>query len=257
MAKPLQKHTAVILAAGRGSRLMPHTKNKPKCLVNIGGRPILFYQLRALEMAGLTRVTIVTGYLAELIKRYVKNHFSHLDVHFINNDRYNITDDIYSIYLAKIAHAGNIIHLNSDVLFHPAIFSLLLKCKTSTICVRRAVCGEEEMKIRAGKNNTVTMIGKTISSEGAMGEGIGIYLFSNVFSRCLLSVITKAIFSANARGDRGSMIGQVITGGLPLSYIDVTSYPAIEIDFPDDLKKAEEEILPQIISEYRLPVIEF
>lgn len=49
---------AIILAAGRGRRLMPYTADRPKCLVEVGGKPILYYQLRAIELRGILNATI-------------------------------------------------------------------------------------------------------------------------------------------------------------------------------------------------------
>src|SRR3989344_9400688 len=93
------KH-ALILAAGRGRRLMPYTKDRPKCLVEGGGKPILYYQLRALEENGISNITIVVGYLGNKIKKYATAHFPHLSFNFIKNDLYSTTNDIYSFNLA-------------------------------------------------------------------------------------------------------------------------------------------------------------
>lgn len=56
---------ALILAAGRGSRLRELTSNKPKCLVSLAGKPLLRWQYDALRAAGAQRLLIVRGYLAE------------------------------------------------------------------------------------------------------------------------------------------------------------------------------------------------
>ena len=58
---------AVILAAGRGSRLHPYTENRPKCLMELGGMTLMERQLRALRGAGITDIVVVTGYRAEML----------------------------------------------------------------------------------------------------------------------------------------------------------------------------------------------
>lgn len=58
---------AIILAAGEGRRLRPHTLDKPKCLVPLGGKSLLEWQMEALRRAGIDRITVVTGYRAEAI----------------------------------------------------------------------------------------------------------------------------------------------------------------------------------------------
>jgi len=64
---------AVILAGGEGTRLRPYTAVLPKPLLPIGDRPVLDIVLRQLRAAGFERVTVATGYMAELIEA-VLNH---------------------------------------------------------------------------------------------------------------------------------------------------------------------------------------
>ncbi|HFC12138.1 MAG TPA: nucleotidyltransferase family protein, partial [Anaerolineae bacterium] len=63
--------TAVLLAAGRGSRLRPHTDHTPKPLLPVAGRPTLDYVLTAVARAGIERVVIVTHYLQQQIFDFV------------------------------------------------------------------------------------------------------------------------------------------------------------------------------------------
>ena len=59
---------AVILAAGRGNRLLPLTADRPKCMLEVGGRPILLHQIAALEAAGVPLIEVVTGHGATLVE---------------------------------------------------------------------------------------------------------------------------------------------------------------------------------------------
>ena len=61
---------AIILAAGPGSRLLPHTAHSPKCLTPINGQPILRYQIAALRECGVEDIVIVVGYLRDCIRDY-------------------------------------------------------------------------------------------------------------------------------------------------------------------------------------------
>lgn len=64
---------AVILAAGMGRRLKEHTKNKTKCMVNVGGQTIIERGLRILDAKGLSRIVIVTGYKSEGLTEHVNS----------------------------------------------------------------------------------------------------------------------------------------------------------------------------------------
>ena len=66
---------AIILAAGRGSRMQKMTEELPKCLIKFNDRPLIEWQLEALQGAGITSVAIVTGYKRELVKKYNLTEF--------------------------------------------------------------------------------------------------------------------------------------------------------------------------------------
>jgi len=74
MSEVLNKiNQAVILAAGRGLRLMPYTKDTPKPLMKIGNETLLERQLKQLKSAGIEYVTIHTSYLGHKIHDYIGN----------------------------------------------------------------------------------------------------------------------------------------------------------------------------------------
>lgn len=64
---------AIILAGGKGERLRPLTQDRPKCMVEVLGTPILAYQLNWLRTYGITHVTVACGYLHEMIKSHFGN----------------------------------------------------------------------------------------------------------------------------------------------------------------------------------------
>ena len=84
---------ALILAAGRGSRMKNLTDDKPKCLIEFRGRPLLDWQLDAIHEAGINDIAIVTGYKREmLIGRGLKE---------FNNPRWNETNMVFSLACAE------------------------------------------------------------------------------------------------------------------------------------------------------------
>ncbi len=85
---------AIILAAGRGSRLNRLTKTKPKCLVEVAGKPLLDYQLEAIKAAGVDDISVVTGYCAPQVRH------SHID-HYFHNVDWKQTNMVYSLTMAQ------------------------------------------------------------------------------------------------------------------------------------------------------------
>lgn len=117
--------TAIILAAGSGRRLGPVTARLPKCLVPVGGTPILTQTLDRMDRAGLDDVVIVVGFEAEQIREHVaRRRFGHLRVRLIENERYAETNNLYSLSLALDRTRGAVTIVNADDLFNGAILEL-------------------------------------------------------------------------------------------------------------------------------------
>ena len=69
----MTKYSTIILCGGMGTRVSKHTKKIPKCLININGKPFLYYQLKYLKKNKINNVLLSAGYMAGKIKKYIKN----------------------------------------------------------------------------------------------------------------------------------------------------------------------------------------
>lgn len=85
---------AIILAAGMGTRLRPLTDDRPKCMIQVKGIPIIERQIHFLHQAGIDDVTLVSGYCREKLD-YLKDNEG---VDIVYNDKYDIYNNIYSVY---------------------------------------------------------------------------------------------------------------------------------------------------------------
>lgn len=110
--------TGVILAAGRGSRLQDLTDDRPKGLVQVAGRPLIEWQLDAMNLANLRSMAIVTGYRQQ---DYARFH-----VHTINNPRWAETNMVASMLCALDVLDGTIIFSYSDILYDASVVEKLL-----------------------------------------------------------------------------------------------------------------------------------
>jgi len=113
---------AVILAAGEGTRLRPLTADRPKCLVELAGRPLLDYQLDALQAAGIEDVTIVTGYRSECLDRYGRSTR--------RNPDYATTNMVASLMCAAdlLDGSDDVLIAYSDIVYEPRVVSELCRC---------------------------------------------------------------------------------------------------------------------------------
>tara|TARA_B100000212_G_scaffold342100_1_gene327591 strand:- start:9193 stop:9930 length:738 start_codon:yes stop_codon:yes gene_type:complete len=109
---------AVILAAGRGSRLGHLTNDRPKGLVELDGKSLLEWQCKALYGCGISEISVVTGYLSHKIER--------LGFKTIYNDNWENSNMVASIKLALDQIEGPLIFSYSDIVYHPDIVKKLL-----------------------------------------------------------------------------------------------------------------------------------
>ena len=122
-----QVRTALLLAAGLGSRLGPLTEALPKCLVSVSGVPILERLLRALDGHGFERLVIVTGYRAESISDYLGERFGGLAIEYLLSPLFATTNNIYSLWLARELIDEPFLLLESDVVFDEPLLAPLLQ----------------------------------------------------------------------------------------------------------------------------------
>lgn len=120
--------SALILAAGLGSRLGVNTKEQPKCLVPVAGIPMLQRMLNTLSAQGICSVVIAVGYLAPQIQQFVTQHYPQLAVSFVENPDYAVTGSVFSLDLALQAVAADrhLLLVEGDVVLEPALLKRTL-----------------------------------------------------------------------------------------------------------------------------------
>jgi choline kinase len=122
-----QVRTALLLAAGLGSRLAPFTDAVPKCLVSVGGVPILERLVRALDSHGLERLVIVTGYKADMIRDYLGESFGGIAIEYTVSPLFDTTNNIYSLWLARHLIDEPVLLVESDLVFDEHLLAPLLQ----------------------------------------------------------------------------------------------------------------------------------
>ena len=119
--------TALLLAAGLGSRLGPVTEALPKCLVPVSGVPILERLVRALDAHGFERLVIVAGYKAETLHAYLGERFGGITIEYLLSPLFATTNNIYSLWLARQLIDEPFLLVESDVVFDEPLLAPLLQ----------------------------------------------------------------------------------------------------------------------------------
>ena len=118
--------TALLLAAGTGSRLSPLTDTAPKCLTEVNSVPILRQQIECLEHWGFEHLIVVTGHQGDQVREFVASSVSDLKVSYIYNLQYRTTNNLYSLWLARKAIERSFLLLECDLFFDIGLLSGML-----------------------------------------------------------------------------------------------------------------------------------
>jgi choline kinase len=230
---------AFILAAGVARRLYPHTYSTPKCLLDVGGKPIIHYQLEALESLGITDITMIVGYHREMIIKHITSHFPNLNIHFLVNHHYFETNTAYSVYLGReILSLDDHVLMNADVVYPKELLEKTVNSRFGTaLAVDAKVCGREEVKVIDGGENKIVAIGKDFIESQCLGEFIGVAKLSKEFTG-LFSDSLENLIEAGGVNDYFEAGIQPLLDKTDVHFEDVSEFPCLEIDFIEDLESA-------------------
>jgi choline kinase len=231
---------AVILAAGAGTRLRPRTERVPKCLLEVGGRALLDYQLDALAAHGLRDILVVTGFAAEqILSRYGDR------IRTVHNPDFDSTNNLRSLWAARSEFAGrDFLCLHADVLFHPAMLAPLLESRADAAMLLDQELVEETMKARL-EGGRVAEISKNIVTEKQGGTFLGLARFANSASSALPEVLDNLVADpAHKNAYFVACIPPLAARGLRIEPVWAQRLPWIEIDVESDYDRAAREVLP-------------
>jgi L-glutamine-phosphate cytidylyltransferase len=236
---------AIILAAGKGSRLNGTAGDKPKCLVQAGGLTLIERQIQVLERAGIDDIVVVVGCQADRVRAACGP-----GVTYVENSRFAETNSLYSLWTARALLYEGFVVLNCDVLFHPALLDDLLATHHDAallIAYRQPgqpPFGDEEMKVKV-RNGRVVDMSKTMPPDEADGENLGIVKFGPKSAPHLVTILDRVVGGGGLR-DWAPKAFREFAQDRPLHALGTRGLPWIEIDFPEDYQRALREVLPAI-----------
>ena len=240
---------AIILAAGKGKRLDAVCGDSPKCLLDIGGMSLIERQIETLRAVGVDDITAVVGFGAEHVRERCGSGIS-----YIENEIHDQTNSLYSLWLARDLLIDGFVVLNADVLFHSQLLIDLLSVKFEDALLISyeplAVLGEEEMKVKVRKGCVVDL-SKQMNPADADGENVGIVKFGPSGAALLIEQMDALVSAGNLR-EWAPRAFREFAVQRPLNAIGTRGFPWIEIDFPEDYRRAVDEILPELIQTDRL-----
>ena len=224
---------AVILAAGMGTRL---GRPFPKPLTPLSdGRTIMEQQIDNLRQVfgPDVRITTVVGFKLDLILEAFP------DVTYIYNEAYDQTNTNRSLLKAlRLSTEGGVLWMNGDVVFDPQVLekvSDLMEADTSFICVDTAVVGDEEVKYTVDDDGYVDELSKQVVN--ARGEAVGINFVSASDKPTLIDRLSEC--SDADYFERGIELA-ISHDSMRVIPVDIGEFFAVEVDFEEDLTRANE-----------------
>ncbi|MGL5616254.1 MAG: sugar phosphate nucleotidyltransferase [Sarcina sp.] len=186
---------ALILAAGKGSRISRYLSGKPKCTVDIGEITLIEDTVQKLIKKGITEIGIILGYNQNIIREVLKNY----NIKFYYNPFYDVTNSIASAWFAKdfINKEEDIMIMNGDVYMEDYLLEEIIKTKESPVLFADETRKEEADYKLYYENNILKKYGKELEGEDISGEYIGVAKLNKDFIEIFLKSLEEMILTQN------------------------------------------------------------
>ncbi len=223
--------------------MLPLTERMPKCLLDLAGRSLLAWQLRALAEAGVREAVVVTGFGSELVELEVERHAPpDMRVRTLFNPFFQVADNLATCWMARAELSGPSLILNGDTVLEAKIVRRLLAAAPAPIAVtidRKRDYDEDDMKVSTSSDR-LTGIGKKLPAGEVSGESIGFLRFDATGCERFVAEIERVMHTpAGTRLWYLSAIHELARAGLDVRVVSIEGMQWVEIDYPADLVRGQ------------------
>lgn len=228
---------AIILSAGRGSRLLPLTTDLPKCLLPVGLTTVLGLQLDTLFKAGVKTATIVTGFNAHLVDAEIAARQTGPEIKTLFNPFYQVADNLASCWMVKEDMHEDFLIINGDTLFSPRVIDTILAAPEAPITVtidQKDQYDGDDMKVTLD-GTQLTAIGKTLLPQQTNGESIGMLRFMGEGTHIFRNELERLMRSpSGTKSWYLSAIDGLAKSGVHVATTNIKGATWAELDTPED-----------------------
>jgi choline kinase len=245
---------AIILAAGRGQRLQqPQHQQIPKCLLRFGGRTLLERHMLALRECGVAEVVLALGFKRELIEAEIARMRVTPAPEIVINPGFDL-GSVLTVHTAAepLGRGGEVLLMDADVLYHGQILKALVaggRAVNRVLLDRDFEAGDEPVKLCL-RGGVPVELRKRIAPDlqyDTVGESVGFFRFDEAGARRLAKIVAGYVARDASDMPHEEAVRDLIREREhAFDVADVTGLPWIEIDFPNDVVRAEREILPEL-----------
>jgi NDP-sugar pyrophosphorylase family protein len=246
--------TALLLAAGAGTRLQPMTDNCPKCLTEVRGVPILGRLVSCLLAQGFRRLIVVVGYRDEQIRDYLERFACGLTIDFVDCREYATTSNIYSLWLARDHIQEPFVLIESDLVFDSHLLGLMrVRDRIAIARFRSPMLGTTVSIDEFGRVISFRVGADPCASE--LGhKTVNLYSLSTATWREVVRRLDRRIAAGKVHDYYEVVFAEMVTeGSLALQSVHFDEGRWCEIDTLEDLRVAEQIFRrPQLAYEPRI-----
>ena len=229
---------AIILSAGKGSRLHPLTEDRPKCLIDFSGKSLLEWQLDALAANGVTDFVVVTGFRDDLVDDVVRRRPGGRTLF---NPFYHVADNLGSVWLARHEFDRDLLLLNGDTLVSPSLVARVVADRDDAVCVtvdEKDEYDADDMKVlRDG--NRLLRIGKALEAGQYNAESIGFLAFRGAGPSLFTEQVERMMHTPDGTRRWYLRAIDALAAEADVATLSIKGEDWQEVDFPEDLEKAE------------------
>jgi choline kinase len=235
---------AILLAAGVGHRLAG-AHHGPKILLAMGGRTLLERHLQALAAADVHDVVVTVGFEADRLREALQSRAA-----TVNNPEFHRGSLVsLSVQDAVLRSGRPVLLMDGDVLYDPRMLRRLVQAQGDAILLvdRKVDPGDEPVKVCFRDDVIVDFRKRPERVHDWHGESVGFFKFSPAMARALADRC-QALLAAG-RGDleyEEAIRDLLLERPQDFTYLDISDLPWTEIDFPEDVIKARDQVLPAL-----------
>ena len=246
-----ESYHALIIGAGASQRLFHLTRKKPKSFLNIHDKKIIEYTLDYLNERSFKRVTMVVGYLSDLVIRTLGTQYKGLTIDYVVSKDYETTGHGYSIFLSRERWEKEkrpVVLIHADIFYHPSILDRVLTSQyKDVIGVGVGVSGADAAVCAEG-SRIIEMKKGMDQKDGMVGHLIGIARWSSEFMSGFYSFMEEFFRQNGNNHNWEPVFDSYLSKKRPeVHYVDCNDLPWININYEKDYIFAKTELYDHIL----------
>jgi choline kinase len=232
--------TALLLAAGTGSRLFPLTQNSPKCLTLVNDKSILERLVNNLRNQGFKRLVIVTGHEKDCIMEFLGNKSGDISIEYIHSPHYKTTNNIYSLWMARNIINEPFVLFESDLVMNTALLDDMVYPDRIAVALMQPWLNGTTVSVNKANQVTKFQKGTTEPYSDIRYKTVNIYSFSLLSWQAIVKKLNQYITKGSVNCYYETVFSEMIDDkSLAFESVSFDHKPWYEIDTINDLAKAE------------------